>query len=172
MKKLVLLLIIFCLFIPLSPKAKMELNNRHEVFSFLKEAFQAQVALSENERSKDEINKILNPYFTEQFQQVFWKENVVEQNGKFITYGSDFAKYYIPFYQYSNKTKVVIHSDKVYVIEYFPESTEGPVGYKSHYEGILIENISGEWKISKYLYNHIPEKIIKESIKGKVDKHR
>lgn len=160
-----LLLFIFCLLIPLSPKAKMEFNNRDDVFSFLKEAFQAQVALSEKERSKDDINKILEPYFTDKYQEVFLKENVAEKNGKYITYGSDFAKYYIPFYQFSDNTRVVIKSNKVYVFEYFPESTEGPVGYKSHYEGILIENISGEWKISKYLYNQIPDEIIKESIK-------
>lgn len=165
MKKLMLLLFIFCLLIPLSPKAKMEFNNRDDVFSFLKEAFQAQVALSEKERSKDDINKILEPYFTDKYQEVFLKENVAEKNGKYITYGSDFAKYYIPFYQFSDNTRVVIKSNKVYVFEYFPESTEGPVGYKSHYEGILIENISGEWKISKYLYNQIPDEIIKESIK-------
>ncbi|WML49422.1 DUF3993 domain-containing protein [Neobacillus sp. PS3-34] len=165
MKKLMLLLFIFCLLIPLSPKAKMEFNNRDDVFSFLKEAFQAQVALSEKERSKDDINKILEPYFTDKYQEVFLKENVAEKNGKYITYGSDFAKYYIPFYQFSDNTRVVIKSNKVYVFEYFPERTEGPVGYKSHYEGILIENISGEWKISKYLYNQIPDEIIKESIK-------
>jgi hypothetical protein len=166
-KKLLLLLFISCLFIPISPQtphANMELKDRGEVFGFLKEAFQAQAALSEKERTKEEIDGILSPYFSKDYQKEFLKENLKETNGKYLTYASDFAKYYIPFYRYSNNTRVVIKPDKIYVFEYFPESNEGPVGYKSHYEGILLENLSGVWKISKYLYDEVPKEVIKESL--------
>lgn len=148
---------------PLSPQAKGEINNRKEVFTFLKGGFEAQVALSEELRSKDEIVELLNPYFSESFQQKFWKENVVKENNKYITYGSDFAQYYIPFYHYSNRTTVIFAENKIYVFEHFQKSTEGPVEYKSHYEGLLIKKISGEWKIDQYLYDNIPKSIIKRA---------
>ncbi|MDP4163804.1 MAG: DUF3993 domain-containing protein [Bacillota bacterium] len=164
MKKLLLLLFVFCLFIPLSPKAKMELKTRSDVFSFLKDAFHAQVALSEKGRSMAEIKKIVDPYFSDEYQKVFEKENIVKVKGKYITYGSDFARYYIPFYKFSDKTRVVFKKNKIYVFEYFPESKAGPVGYKSHYEGILLEYKSGNWKVSKYLFDKIPSNIIRESI--------
>ncbi|MDQ0198415.1 DUF3993 domain-containing protein [Neobacillus ginsengisoli] len=171
MKKLFFFLIIFLLIMPLSSQAKTNLNNRNDVFDFLHGAFEAQVSLSNQFRTKEEITDILNPYFSHQFQQAFWNENIVKEGGKYITYGSDFAQYYIPFYHFSNKTKVVIGSDEIYVFEYFPASTEGPVGYKSHYEGLLLKKISDDWKVDKFLYNNIPKNII-EKAKNKTKRSR
>jgi Protein of unknown function (DUF3993) len=171
LKKLFFFLIVFLLLIPLSPQAKTDLNTRKAVFDFLQDAFEAQVSLSERYRTKEEIADILNPYFSDQFLRAFWIENIHKEEDKYITYGSDFAQYYIPFYQFSNKTKVVIGSDEIYVFEYFPASTEGPVGYKSHYEGLLLKKSADEWRVEKFLYNTIPKNII-EKAKSKTKRSR
>lgn len=163
MKKWMLLLSAFFMMMPLSPKAQSDFSNREEVFTFLKEASRAQVSLSEKTRSMVDINDILSPYFSKEYQSLFVKENVVEEDGQYITYGSDFALYFIPFFQFSNDTKVVIEAKEIYIFEYIPESTDGPVGYKSHYEGLLMKKVSGKWKVAEYLDDNIPQRLIDDS---------
>lgn len=163
MKKTLLLLVIILLLIPLSPTAKEKLHTKEEIFSFLKDAFQAQVSLSEQTRTKEEINDLLNPYFSKSFQKLFWNENVFEEEGKFVTYGSDFASHYIPFFQYSDETKMFISPEKIYVFEFFPAKTDGPVGYEDHYEGILLKKVDGGWKVDEVLYNNIPDSILEKA---------
>ena len=155
MKKTLLLLLIVLLLIPLSPNAKENLSSKKEAFSMLQNAFQVQVSLSEQTRTKKEINDLLDPYFSESYQKLFWDENVFEEEGKFVTYGSDFALYYIPFFQYSKETKMIISQDSIYVFEFFPSNSNGPVGYEDHYEGILLKNENGGWQIDEFLYNNI-----------------
>lgn len=163
MKKILfLLLLLLSTIIPLTSHATTDLKTRNEVFEFLKEAFEAQVSLSEKGRSIENIKEVLNPYFSDEYQNEFWKENVHNENGKYVTYGSDYAKYYIPFYHFSSNTKVVNTLDKIYIFEYFPQNMEGPVGFSSHYEGLLIKKIDGIWKIDKYLYNDLPKDIIEK----------
>jgi hypothetical protein len=159
-KTFAFILLLFIVLVPFSPQATTDLNSQNEVFAFLKDAYKAQVSLSEKERTKGEIKKILDPYFTPEYQELFWKENIQMENEKFLTYGSDFAQYYIPYYQFSDKTKVVITENEIYVFEFFPESKEGPVGYKSHYEGIYLKKLDREWKVDKYLYDQIPSDIL------------
>lgn len=163
MRKVLFLIIpLVLVIIPLFPKAQeTNLDNRENVFAFLKDAFEAQVSLSEQERSQEEIKGILNPYFTPEYQKVFWKENIHEENGRYFTYGSDFARYYIPYYQFSERTKVAFSPNKIYVYEYFPKPQEGPVLYKSHYEGILLKKTSGKWKVAQYFYNQTTKEMVK-----------
>lgn len=155
-------LLVALLMIPVSAHANSTFVNRGQVLEFLQEAFQAQVKLSEKERSQKEIEDILSPYFSKQYQELFFKENLVEMDGKYIIFGSDFAPYYIPFFQFSDRTKVASFNHKFYVYEYFPGNVEGPVSYKSHYEGILIEQFAGVWKVSDYLYDNIPDEVINQ----------
>jgi hypothetical protein len=169
MKKWMLLLSAIFLMMPLSPKAQSELSNREEVFTFLKDAYRAQVSLSEQTRSMQEINDILSPYFSNEYQTLFVKENVVEEEGQYITYGSDFALYFIPFFQFTDDTKVVIEPKEIYIFEYIPENTDGPVGYKSHYEGLLMKKVSGKWKVAEYL-NNIPQRLIDQAHLGKEER--
>lgn len=163
LKKSILLLLVLILIMPLSPKAKVDLTTKDEVFKLLNEAFEVQVSLSEQPRSKEEIIDLLTPYFTEDYLKLFWEENIFEEKGKFITYGSDFALYYIPFFQYSDDTKVIIAPEGIYVFEYFPASIEGPVGYDDHYEGVLFKKVSENWKVNQYLYNNIPKSILNKA---------
>ncbi|NWQ41396.1 DUF3993 domain-containing protein [Bacillus sp. EB106-08-02-XG196] len=167
MKKTLLLLLVVLLLIPLSPTAKENLSTKKEIFSMLQEAFQVQVSLSEQVRTKEEINDLLHPYFSEGYQKLFWKENVFEEEGKFVTYGSDFALFYIPFFHYSDKTKVIFSPDSIYVFEFFPAATDGPVGYEDHLEGVLLRKVDGGWKVDEFLYNNIPDSILKKANSNK-----
>jgi hypothetical protein len=164
-------LFVFLLLMPMSPQAESNLLTRKEVIAFLKGGFEAQVALSEQLRTKKEVTDLLNPYFSEKYLNLFWKENIVEEEGKYGTYGSDFALYYIPYYQFSKKTKVEIGSKEIYVYEYFPANEEGPVSYKSHYEGLLLKKIAGKWKIDQYLNEAHPKPTLKKVKKANKKKH-
>ncbi|WP_026583078.1 DUF3993 domain-containing protein [Bacillus sp. J33] len=148
---------------PSHPYAKSSFSSNDEIYKFLQEAFQAQVSLSEEERSKEEVNDMLDPYFSETAKKQFLSENLVSENGKYIIYGSDSAPFYIPFFSYSDDTKVVESKDEIYVFEYFPENHEGPVSYESHYEGILLEKENGQLKVSQFLGGNIPKNILKNA---------
>ncbi|UOE56960.1 DUF3993 domain-containing protein [Bacillus sp. CMF12] len=139
------------------------INNKQEVYKFLQDAFHSQVSLSEEERSMKEVDELLDPYFSEEPKAEFLNENLVSENGKYFTLGSDAAAYYIPFFTYSDHTKVVKEGSKVYVYEYFPGNHDGPVAYEGHYEGLLLAEQEGEFKVAKFLGENIPEKILKKA---------
>jgi hypothetical protein len=164
---LLMFLVLIIYFLPESPKASEDqLDNREKVFQFLELAFQAQIALSEKDRTMEEIQALLNPYFTQQYQQKFLEINLHQENGKFFTYGTDFGQMYIPFFAFSDNTKIVIEKEKIYVFEYFPKNLQGPVGYEAHYEGLLIDKVDKQWKISQYLINQIPTSIIRKALEA------
>lgn len=148
---------------PVQVNAENKLNDREEVLQFLEAAFHAQVSLSEQERSLAQVNEVLNPFFSKSFKNHFIEANVVEENGKYITYGSDFAPYYIPFFEFSDTTKVVFLQDNIYIIEHFPEKGDGPVSYDSHFEGIELVKEDGDWKVNEILQDRIPEDILKKA---------
>jgi hypothetical protein len=160
MKKLSIFILIFLLIIPLSPQAKTESINEKDIFSFLQEAYNTQVALSEYPRTQGEIIELLSPYFSGSYQRLFWRENMVEEEGGFLTYGSDFAPYYIPFFQYSEDTKTIQRPGEIYVFEYFPAMNEGPVIYEGHYKGLLLKKFDGKWKVDKLYIGNMPKTII------------
>ncbi|MFO1445722.1 DUF3993 domain-containing protein [Bacillus sp. Bva_UNVM-123] len=159
-KPLLIVAAIF-LFFPTISSGKTHFENNEDVFHFTQTAFQAQVAISEQERSLPEIHEILSPYFTENAKGKFLKENLFEENGKYFTLGTDFPIYYIPFFSYE-KTEVITINDKLYVFEYFLKNDEGPVSYDSHYEGVLLEKENGHWKVAEFLNNISPEEMLKQ----------
>lgn len=148
---------------PMNTYAQSELKGREKVFDFLEQAFEAQVSLSEEERKMEEIDAVLTPYFTEDYKTKFIKENVVGQENEYMTYGTDFAQYYIPFYAFSEKTKVVELENEIYVLEYFPANAEGPVSYEDHYEGLKLVKEKDNWKVADYMYDNLPEEVIKKA---------
>ncbi|WP_442599315.1 DUF3993 domain-containing protein [Neobacillus sp. D3-1R] len=162
--------VLLLLIIPISPKASgNELKNRDGVMQFLEEAFHQQTSLSEKVRSMEEINEVLTPYFSKEYQKKFLDANLYAEDGKYCTYGTDFAQYFIPYRRFTENTEVVMESKQIYVFEYFKKNHEGPVGYDDHYEGILIEKVKNEWKVTDYLYNHIPRRIIDKAEQMKKD---
>ncbi|WP_079508255.1 DUF3993 domain-containing protein [Mesobacillus jeotgali] len=166
-----LLFVLFGFFIFLVPAnvyAQSELHGREEVFEFLGNAFESQVSLSEEGRTLEEINSILDPHFTEDYKSKFIKENVVGQENQYQTYGTDFAPYYIPFYAFSEKTKVVENENEIYVVEFFPAASEGPVSYEDHYEGLKLIKEKDGWKVADYLYDQVPQEVINQAFPDKV----
>lgn len=162
--KLLFLFISSLLFlVPANAFADSGLDGREDVFAFLEKAFESQVSLSEKGRTMDEIEAVLNPYFTEEYKSQFIGENVVGQENDYQTYGTDFAPYYIPFYAFSEKTKVVQMENEIYVVEFFPGNTEGPVSYEDHYEGLKLVNEDGDWKVAQYLYDEVPQEVIEKA---------
>ncbi|MDZ5470600.1 DUF3993 domain-containing protein [Bacillus sp. 31A1R] len=157
-----LLMIVFTfviiLIFPVQLMAAPKLEAKEDVMLFLEEAFHAQVALSEEERTLKEVKGILSPYFSKNYEKMFLNENLVKMNGKYIIFGSDFALYYVPFF--SDEAQVVFKEKEIYVFEFFPANEEGPVTYKDHYEGLLLTKVKDKWKITKYLYDNIPEDIL------------
>jgi hypothetical protein len=167
-KLLSLLFGFFVLFVPANAYAQSDLHGREEVFEFLGKAFDSQVSLSEKGRTMEEIDSILDPYFTDAYKSGFIDENVVGQENDFQTYGTDIAPYYIPFYAFSDKTKVVESEDEIYVVEFFPSAEEGPVNYEDHYEGLKLIKEKDGWKVAEYLYDQVPEEVIKQAYPEKM----
>lgn len=162
--KLLFLFLSFIIFlVPVNAYANSDLDSREDVFAFLGKAFDSQVSLSEKGRTMEEIEAILDPYFTEDYMSRFIKENVVGQEKDYQTYGTDFALYYIPFYAFSEKTKVVKMENELFVVEYFPGDAEGPVSYDDHYEGLKLVNEDGDWKVAQYLYDEVPQEVINKA---------
>ncbi|MBT2683573.1 DUF3993 domain-containing protein [Bacillus sp. ISL-37] len=162
--KLLFLILSFLLFlVPANAYANSDLDGREEVFAFLGKAFDSQVSLSEKSRTMEEIEGVLDPYFTDDYKSRFIEENVVGQENEYQTYGTDFALYYIPFYAFSEKTKVVEMENEIYVVEFFPGDTEGPVSYEDHYEGLKLVKETGNWKVADYLYDEVPQEVINKA---------
>ena len=157
---LILLILALPLSRPLQVGATHVFLAKEDVYEFLESAFLAQVSLSERGRSMAEVEEALDPFFKDGYKDEFIKENIVKENGEYWAYGSDFSRYYIPFYTFSEKTKIISIEDRIVVVEYFPASEEGPVGYKSHYKGIELEMVNGSWKASTYWEDDLPEEVI------------
>ncbi|MEW8971195.1 MAG: DUF3993 domain-containing protein [Mesobacillus sp.] len=167
-----LFLLSFLLILPANAFADSDLDGREEVFAFLGNAFDSQVSLSEKARTMDEIEAVLDPYFTEDYMSRFIDENVVGQENEYQTYGTDIAPYYIPFYAFSEKTKVVDMENEIYVVEFFPGNAEGPVSYEDHYEGLKLVMSGGSWKVADYLYDEVPQEVIDKAYPEKAKEQK
>jgi hypothetical protein len=156
-------ILLFSFIFPSLSHADSRFSDDQSVLQFLQDAFQAQVSLSEKFQGMEEIHNTLFPYFTEDYTREFLDENLVAENGKYITYGTDFPLYYIPFFSYTAETKIFRSQDHIYVFEYFPETDEGPVGYESHYEGVKFDKSDGVWKVAESLNHDVITEIIDKS---------
>ncbi|QED47353.1 DUF3993 domain-containing protein [Cytobacillus dafuensis] len=156
-------LVVISMIFPLKIKAGSDFSNENEVINFVQAAFQAQVDIGEQPRTMEEINELLSPFLTKEYQTLFLNENLHLVDDRYITYGTDFPLLYIPFFSYSDKTKVVWDHEKIYVIEFFSENDEGPVSYNNHYEGVSLEKNDNSWKVAAIYYDNIPEQIIQQS---------
>ncbi|MCA1029865.1 DUF3993 domain-containing protein [Bacillus timonensis] len=131
------------------------LSTRSETLQFLKDAFQAQLKLNHGYRNYEEVVNVLDPYFSYDFIKLFSEENLYKEEQGYITYGTDFARYYIPFYSYSGKTHVVFEEDKIHVYEFFEANKEGPVTYQDHYEIVSLAKGGNGWRIYQIEYHDV-----------------
>lgn len=129
-----------------------------------RQAGEMQLKLAEHGNTFDEIHNILAPFFAPDFIDVFIKENMFEENDLYYTIGTDFASLYIPYFTYDDQTKVKITNDSMQVIvyEFFPKSTDGPVGYDDHNAAVIYELIDDEWRISGIDAAYSPDETLKE----------
>ncbi len=131
--------------------------TKEQVLTLVEDAYHTQVSLSEEPQTKKQIHLNLSKYFTNDLTENFISENVYEVEGGFITFGSDFASYYIPFFQYDESTKVKYIDGKWYVWEeHFDE--EGPFSTMTGIEGVVVSEEEGTWKVSSITYE-LPDTI-------------
>lgn len=150
---------------PTVSAAPQAFPSPNKVLEILQNAFAAQVSLSMEYRTYEEVKEVLTPYFSDEYAERFLHDNLVEHENRFIILGSDSANYFIPFFTYSDETKVVYdqNENKIYVYEYFEEVLEGPVTYDSHYETITFEKENDRWVVKNLTISDNLEKKIEET---------
>ncbi|MFY4773543.1 DUF3993 domain-containing protein [Metabacillus sp. RGM 3146] len=126
--------------------ASKETVNQKEAFSFLKKTFNAQVSLTEKERSKAEMEQILSQYMTPKLVKQYMKANAVKGEKEWIVYGTDYPVLTVPFFDYNNRTKVEENKDSVLVYQHFNSENKAAVNSDDHYESVKLVKINGKWK--------------------------
>ncbi|MFD2679849.1 DUF3993 domain-containing protein [Bacillus seohaeanensis] len=132
--------------------------NKEQAITIVEKAFKTQVSLSEKPRSMQQIEKLLDGYFTEEFKKSFMKENVVGMDDGYVTLGSDFAPYYIPFFHYNETTNASYANGKWYVWEKRLGSESGPYSTPTGVEAVILVKQNGTWKVSDITYE-LPENV-------------
>lgn len=158
--------IITILFFGSSYASAEQSPSDQEVYSFLKDAFQSQLSLGETHHSLEEIDQILDPYFTKEYQQSFLKEHLFKEDAGYITYGTDFPAYYIPFFSYDEETKVIEGEvgEKI-VYEFFASDEDMPSLYDDHYEYVKLQDTSSGWIVKDYGFEYEMPDFVKSSEK-------
>lgn len=136
------------------PATAEEGIHREQVLSLVQEALNDQGSLSQEVRTKTEINEKLSNHFTEEFADKFFEANVTKVEGGYIAFGSDFAPYYIPFFSYDDHTEVIYGEDLeyIYVQEAFEAAEGGPVSSGKHIEVVTLKKENNVWKIADVSY--------------------
>ena len=132
--------------------------TKDNALSLVKEAFQTQVSLSEKPQSKNQIEEKLSQYLTHSLTEGFMSENVYEVDGGYITFGSDFASHYVPYFHYDDSTRAQYIDGKWYVWEERTEDEEGPVSSTNGIEAVVLSEEEGTWKVSSITYE-LPESV-------------
>jgi Protein of unknown function (DUF3993) len=127
-----------------------------QAMAMVKEAFQTQVSLSEKPQPMEDIEKQLNESFTEELTNSFIEDNVVMAEGGYMTFGSDFAPHYIPFFSYDKSTNVDYENGKWYIWEERTGEDEGPVSTASGVEAVVLTKEKGNWKVAS-ITNEMPD---------------
>ncbi|XXM73343.1 DUF3993 domain-containing protein [Lysinibacillus sphaericus] len=129
-----------------------------QAMAVVKEAFKTQVSLSEKPQPMEDIEKQLHASFTEELTNSFLEDNVVQAEGGYMTFGSDFAPHYIPFFSYDKYTNVHYVNGKWYIWEERSGEEEGPVSTASGVEAVVLMKEKGDWKVSS-ITNEIPDQL-------------
>lgn len=132
--------------------------TKENALAFVKEAFQTQVSLSEKPQSKNQIEEKLSKYLTQSLTSSFMSENVYEVDGGYITFGSDFASHYVPYFHYDDTTRAQYIDGKWYVWEERTEEEEGSVSSTNGIEAVVLSEEEGTWKVSSITYE-LPESV-------------
>ena len=133
--------------------------SQESVDGIVEEAAAKQRLLMEGTYTVEEIKEIMQPYFTDQFINVFMEETMFEEDGFFQMLGTDFAPHVIPPFgdDIDLEECNVNREERMCLYGYFPAFNDGPVGYEAHYEAVILAIEDGEWKITGIDYEYIPE---------------
>ncbi|MDX5474101.1 MAG: DUF3993 domain-containing protein [Bacillaceae bacterium] len=136
----------------LATQISQEDLSRDEILDKLQEAFHAQYMLSEKYREKSEIEELLSNYFTKEYIEKFSNEHLYKEEEGYITYGTDFAIFYVPFYSYDDDTKIKYdaRSNVYHIYEFFPTEVSRPSLFPDHYQWVSIVKGPDGWKIYDY----------------------
>lgn len=126
---------------------------KKDAIQLAKDAFAAQVSLTEKERSLSEIQSILSSYFTAEFIEQYTEEVVVKGETQYIVYGTDAPALTIPFFEYSESFEFGRKDGKKILYQFFPEVKEGPVSYPDHYEGVIFGKDPDGWKVEDIYFS-------------------
>ncbi|MBD3106910.1 DUF3993 domain-containing protein [Bacillus sp. AGMB 02131] len=140
----------------------------YQMIELTKEAAEVPYSLSDKGYSYVEVKKKMSPYFTESFIERFITINMMkDKDGLFYVLGTDFPIYYIPFFMFEGDTWVLTDAelDRAAVYEFFPQSTEGPIGYDDHYEAVIFAWVNDQWKIKAIDPQFDPNQFVTEANK-------
>ncbi|MGY3715035.1 DUF3993 domain-containing protein [Sutcliffiella cohnii] len=156
---------IILLFVINSPRILAnEYLTEEEVIHFVKNASNAQLSLTEKNRSLQEVEAILNPYFSNLYIQYFLEEHLQKERGGYRTSGTDFTIFYVPFFTYTDQTEIIYDEQEssIHIIEFFPKDLEHLSLYEDHYESITMRKMDDEWKITQYDFVYEKPAILSE----------
>ncbi|MCA1059360.1 DUF3993 domain-containing protein [Rossellomorea aquimaris] len=127
--------------------------TKENALTVVENAFRTQVSLSEKPQSQEKIEGKLSKYLTADMTESFMSENVYKIDGGFITFGSDFASYYIPFFSYDESTNVKYINGHWYIWEERTNEEEGPIESVEGIEAVVLSEEEGTWKVSAITYD-------------------
>ena len=132
--------------------------SQESVDGIVEEAAAKQRLLMEGTYTVEEIKEIMQPYFTDQFINVFMEETMFEEDGFFQMLGTDFAPHIIPPLESDAELEECAagEGERICLYGYYPAYNDGPVGYESHYEAVILKNEDGKWKIDGIDYDYTP----------------
>ncbi|KML32657.1 DUF3993 domain-containing protein [Rossellomorea marisflavi] len=128
-----------------------QLDGKQAV-ALVEDAFEVQRSLSEKPRQKADIETMLSEYFTDEQVKGFMEENLYKEGNGYSAFGSDFASYYIPFYEFDKETKAGFADGHWYIWEERSGDEEGPVSTIKGEEVVELTVEDGKWKVSGISY--------------------
>jgi hypothetical protein len=139
-------------------------TQKEEVFSFLQDAQQAQFSLGEKHRDMTEIQNVLDPYFSRDYQEQYLDAHLFKEEQGYITYGTDVPHFYIPFFTFDENTKIKKDeaTGKLFAYEFFDVDESEAYLYPDHYEYVELEqNVQG-LQVVNYGYEEEKPGFLKE----------
>jgi hypothetical protein len=150
-------LLVFLLIVSYSGKsvhAEVSGEIRHEIFTNLQGAYQAQLRVASSPNNQDAARE-LKLFLDDEYASVFFNEALLQKAQGYVGEGPEYLIHYIPFFSFDEQTKVALHSDqnKAYVYQFFPAVHNERVEYQDHYEMITLVKKQGRWKGQKFIYS-------------------
>ena len=155
--------IIFSLLIGVSYAAAEAPTQKDEVFTFLQDAQKVQFSLGEQHRDMSEIQTLLDPYFSRDYQEQFLEAHLYQEEQGYITYGTDVPYFFVPFFTYDENTKIVQDEEagKLFAYEFFDVDEAVAYLYPDHYEFVELKQTEQGLQIINYGFDEEQPEFLK-----------